>query len=103
MDNLLFSIINKIVKYIGTKLGKLEMTRDSGYTLKKVKDENVSFRPCNKILYIEYTLDDVEYEFNFFDKVKVSKHSFLIIPYCWIYNFKIINDNYIMRMITDMS
>lgn len=103
MDNLLFSIIHNIVKYIWAELGKLNVTRDSGYTLKKVKDDIVSFHPCNKILYIEYALDDVEYEFKFFDNVKVSKHSFLIVPYCWIYDFKIINKNYIMRMTTDMS
>ena len=87
-----------------THLGQLNVTRDSGYKLKKIKDDVVSFPLThNKLLYIEFTLDDVEYEFKFFDNIKVSKNSFLIVPYCWIYEFKLINENYTMRLTTDMS
>ena len=83
--------------------GAIHAVQDSGYNLIKTKDASIKLNPSNKILYIEFTLDDVEYEFDYFDNVKVNKNSFLIIPYCWSYNFKIINENYTMRIATDMT
>jgi hypothetical protein len=104
MDNLIFLNIHKLLNYMEDYFnGAINVLQDSGYNLIKAKDSIIKFKPSNKILYIEFTLDDIEYEFDNFDNVKVNKNSFLIIPYCWSYNFKIINENYIMRIVTDMT
>jgi hypothetical protein len=103
MDKLLFSTIHKIVNYVRIELvGDLEVSQDTGYRLINALDARKTFHACNKLVYIEFALDDVDYEFDYFDNIKVNKNSFIIVPYCWSYNFKILSDKHIMRIMTDM-
>jgi hypothetical protein len=93
IDQTIFNQLMKCLKYMNIRINSLPyIEKDTGYNLLKSNNNiynNLLPNDIRNMLFITIALDDLEYNFKHFNKIKLKKNSMIIMPYSWNYMYEI--------------